>query len=59
MKFYAPIYGIISRPLIKDGAYITKEARDQSFATIAQPDPIHVIGQPPADKYFQRGEKFE
>ena len=35
MKLYAPISGIISRPLIKEGAYITKEARDQSFATIA------------------------
>jgi len=58
MKLYAPISGIISRPLVKEGAYITKEARDQSFATIAQLNPIHVIGHAPADKYFQRGEKF-
>jgi RND family efflux transporter MFP subunit len=58
MKLYAPISGIISRPLIKEGAYITKEARDQSFATIAQLNPIHVIGHAPADKYFQRGERF-
>lgn len=58
MKLYAPISGIISRSSIKEGAYITKEARDQSFATIAQLDPIHVIGQAPADKYFQHGEKF-
>jgi len=58
MKLYAPISGIISRPLIKEGAYITKEARDQSFATIAQLNPIHVIGHAPPDKYFQRGEKF-
>src|SRR5262245_3093549 len=26
-KLYAPISGVISRPLIKEGAYITKEAR--------------------------------
>jgi len=55
-KLYAPISGIISRPLIKEGAYITKEARDQSrLATIVQLDPINVIGQAPAAMYFQRG----
>src|SRR5215472_8009885 len=43
MKLYAPISGIISRPLIKEGA------RDQSrLATIVQLDPINVIGQAPA-----------
>src|SRR5262245_19795935 len=56
MKLYAPISGIISRPLIKEGAYISKEARDQSFVTIAQLNPIHVIGHARPDKYFQRGE---
>jgi membrane fusion protein (multidrug efflux system) len=56
MKLYAPISGIISRPLIKEGAYITKEARDQSrLATVVQLDPIDVIGQAPAAMYFQRG----
>jgi len=58
MKLYAPISGVISRPLIKEGAYITKEVRDQSLATIFQLNPIHVIGQIPADKYFQRREIF-
>jgi membrane fusion protein (multidrug efflux system) len=57
-KLYAPISGIISRPLIKEGAYITNEVRDQSLATIAQLDPINVIGQPPVDKYFQHAEKL-
>jgi len=57
-KLYAPISGIISRPLIKEGAYITNEVRDQSLATIAQLDPINVIGQPPVDKYFQHTEKL-
>jgi RND family efflux transporter MFP subunit len=57
MKLYAPISGIISRPLIREGAYITKEAREQSrLATIVQLDPIHVVGQAPAAMYFQRGE---
>jgi RND family efflux transporter MFP subunit len=57
MKLYAPISGVISRPFIREGAYITKEARDQSrLATIIQLDPIHVVGQAPAAMYFQRGE---
>src|SRR5262245_36937919 len=55
-KLYAPISGVISRPLIKEGAYITKEARDQSrLATIIQLDPIQVVGQATAAMYFQRG----
>jgi membrane fusion protein (multidrug efflux system) len=56
-KLYAPISGIISRSLVKEGTYITKEARDQShLATIVQLDPIQVVGQAPAAMYFQRGE---
>lgn len=56
LKLYSPITGIISRPFIKEGAYVTKEARDQSrLATIVQLDPINVIGQAPASMYFQRG----
>src|SRR5262249_391114 len=56
MKLYAPLSGIVSRPFIKEGAYITKEARDQSrLATVVQLDPIHVIGQAPVAMYFQRG----
>src|SRR5215831_2203871 len=57
MKLYAPITGIISRSMVKEGTYITKEARDQSrLATIVQLDPINVVGQAPAAMYFQRGE---
>jgi membrane fusion protein (multidrug efflux system) len=57
MKLYAPITGIVSRSLVREGAYITKEARDQSrLATVAQLDPIHVAGRAPAAMYFQRGE---
>jgi len=56
VKLYSPITGIISRPFIKEGAYVTKEARDQSrLATIVQLDPINVTGQAPASMYFQRG----
>ena len=55
MKLYAPMAGIISRSLVDEGAYITKEARDPSrLATIVQLDPIHAIGQAPAAMYFQR-----
>jgi len=58
MKLYAPITGIISRAFIREGAYITKEARDQSrLATIIQLDPIHVVGQAPAAAYFQRSDQ--
>jgi RND family efflux transporter MFP subunit len=57
MKLYAPISGLISRPLVKQGTYITKEARDQSsLATVVQLDPIIVVGKAPAALYFQRGE---
>src|SRR5215831_6027054 len=45
-KLYAPISGIISRSMVKEGTYITKEARDQSrLATIFQLDPILVVGE--------------
>jgi hypothetical protein len=44
-------------PSVKEGAYTTKEARDQSrLATIAQLDPIRAVGRAPASAYFQRGE---
>jgi RND family efflux transporter MFP subunit len=57
MKLYAPITGIISDSLVREGTYITKEARDQSrLATIIQLDPIRAIGQAPAVMYFQRSE---
>jgi len=53
-NLYAPISGIISRSLVREGVFITKEARDQShLATIVQLDPIHVVGQAPAAMYFQ------
>lgn len=55
MKLHAPISGLISRSLVNEGAYITKEARNQSYlATIVQLDPIRAIGQAPAAMYFQR-----
>jgi RND family efflux transporter MFP subunit len=53
MQLYAPITGVISQPFVNEGAYITKEARDQSrLATIVQLDPIQVIGQVPYNVYF-------
>jgi RND family efflux transporter MFP subunit len=56
MKLYAPISGIIGHPLINIGTFITKESREQSrLATIAQLDPIHVVGRVSASAYFQPG----
>jgi len=44
MKLYAPISGIISRSFVAEGAFITKEAREQSgMALITQLNPIRVI----------------
>jgi para-nitrobenzyl esterase len=55
MKLYAPITGVISQPFASQGAYITKEARDQSrLATIVQLDPIQVVGRVPYSVYFAR-----
>lgn len=57
MKLYAPISGFVSRALVREGTYITREARDQSrLTTVVQLDPIRVVGQAPASMYFQRGE---
>jgi RND family efflux transporter MFP subunit len=57
MNLYAPISGIISRPLVKEGTYITREARDQSrLATVVQLEPIRVVGQAPAAMYFRRSK---
>lgn len=57
MKLYAPFDGIISRAMVKEGTFITREARDQSrLATIVQLDPIWVTGRAPASDFFRRGE---
>jgi RND family efflux transporter MFP subunit len=52
MKLYAPIAGLIGRPTVAEGAYITKAAREQSkLAQITQLDPIQVIAYVPFDIY--------
>jgi multidrug efflux pump subunit AcrA (membrane-fusion protein) len=54
MKLYAPISGVISRALVREGAYITKQARDQNrLATIVQLDPIQVVGRVPRFDVFR------
>jgi RND family efflux transporter MFP subunit len=59
-KLFAPIDGVISRPFVKEGTYITMAARDQSrMATIIQLDPIQVVGEVPFDAYLQRRELLE
>jgi len=55
MKLYAPIAGVISQASVTQGAYITKEARDESrLATIVKLDPIQVVGRVPYSVYFAR-----
>jgi RND family efflux transporter MFP subunit len=57
MKLFAPITGIISRSFVKEGAYITKVAREESsMAQITQQDPIQVLGEAPFDVYFRLRE---
>jgi RND family efflux transporter MFP subunit len=47
-SLYAPFDGIISKPFVNEGAYITKEARETSrLATVSQFDPIHVVTEVP------------
>src|SRR5262249_62372303 len=57
MKLYAPISGIISRSFVNEGAFITKEAREQSgMAQITQLNPIRALYQIPFDVYVQSVE---
>lgn len=54
-SLYAPFDGIISKPFVNAGAYITKEARETSrLATVTQFDPIHVVTEVPYDIYSRR-----
>ena len=60
MKLYAPISGIISRSFVAEGAFITKEAREQSgMARITQLDPIRVIYHIPFEVYAQTVESLK
>ena len=60
MKLYAPISGIISRSFVAEGAFITKEAHEQSsMALITQLNPIRVIYELPFDVYAQTVEIFK
>ena len=58
-SLYAPFDGVISKPLVNVGAYMTKQAREASrLATVTQFDPIHVLTEVPYDHYVRRLEKF-
>lgn len=57
---HAPISGVISAPLVKEGAYITMVAREQSrLATIVQLDPINVVAHVPASTLLERAKSHE
>ncbi|MBS0250439.1 MAG: efflux RND transporter periplasmic adaptor subunit, partial [Proteobacteria bacterium] len=54
-SLYAPFDGIISKPFVNEGTYITKEAREASrLATVTQLDPIHVVTEVPYSIYARR-----
>jgi RND family efflux transporter MFP subunit len=58
-SLYAPFDGIISKPFVNAGAYITKEARESSrLATVTQFDPIHVETEVPYEIYVRRLKKL-
>jgi RND family efflux transporter MFP subunit len=57
MKLYAPVSGVISRSFVAEGAFITKEAREQSgMALITQLNPIRIMYQIPFGVYAQTVE---
>ncbi|MBS0251973.1 MAG: efflux RND transporter periplasmic adaptor subunit [Proteobacteria bacterium] len=54
-SLYTPFDGIISKPFVDAGAYITKDARETSrLATVTQFDPVHVVTEVPYDIYSRR-----
>jgi RND family efflux transporter MFP subunit len=58
-KLFAPIDGLIGPPFVREGAYITLEARSQnSLATIVQLDPAHVVGEVPFGTLLEQRMEF-
>jgi RND family efflux transporter MFP subunit len=58
-SLYAPFDGVISKPLVNAGAYMTKQARETSrLATVTQFDPIHVLTEVSYDHYARLLEKI-
>lgn len=58
-SLYAPFDGLISKPFVNEGAYITKDARETGrLATVTQFDPIHVVTEVPYDIYSRRLERL-
>lgn len=59
-KLFAPIDGMISRPSVREGTYLTLEALAQNrLAVITQLGPIQVVGEVPFDAYAERRELFD
>ncbi len=55
MKLYAPITGVISRPFVREGSYITKAAQTENrLASVVQLDPVRVVGRVPYHAYLAR-----
>ena len=59
-KLLAPIDGMISRPLISVGAYLTSDTIDKNrLAIVTKLDPIHVVAEIPFDRYMKNREAFD
>lgn len=59
-KLFAPIEGLISRPFVLEGAYITLDALETNrLAVVTQLDPIQVVGSVPFDTYLERRAMFD
>ena len=60
MKLFAPIDGMISRPFVREGAYITLESLEKNrLALITSLNPVQVVAEVPFDAYLQRREVFD
>lgn len=59
-RLFAPIDGIIGRPFILEGAYLTLEGVDKNrLAVIAKLNPIQVAGDIPFDNFLNSREIFD
>lgn len=59
-RLFAPIDGVIGRPQVREGAYLTLAAMDKNIlAVITQLNPILVVAESPFESYAQRQEMFD
>jgi RND family efflux transporter MFP subunit len=60
MKLFAPINGMMSRPFVREGAYLTLPSLEQNrLALITQLDPIDVVAEIPFEAYMKHRDIYE